>query len=301
MINNATADRISSRSFISVTRKRDIQKARIMSVRDRNGLANGASDVHLESPLGEKKTISRKELMQNYVYLSGRKIRISGWKANRDYYVVREDNTRALAVQIPRNYRIRVNERVTNSSKGRDYIVCLLGADNTIDRSTASIVSRDLFRKMFTIQRDDFTRFCNDRGYRVRSKREDNEHVLPKKASYNNTIKTTGEVRKIPPVETRVVQANTQRMNRVQNSTKAQSMSTAYEAVGRLINSEGKILGFVIKDGRGMTKQVSKQEMTVLCNKKLVSNLSLATREGTGTKYLRGNGIKISDLPSTVI
>ena len=285
---NISLDKIPDMAFINVVRKRDIQKARILSVKERKALKNGAFDVHLESPLGEKKTISRLELMMRYVYLSGKRIKISGWKANRTYIVMREDNTEALAIKIPTQYRVQVGNKTTNmNSKSQDYIICLKGDSNEIARETACIVSRELFRKMFTIREADFKDFCSHRGaVRKKSTKATNKIDRQPKISQGNVANASNLV--IQNHKTDV-----QKHKDIQNNT--------YTAVGRLVNNQDKVVGFIVKDSKGMTRQVSKQEITVLCSKKLVTNIMLATKDGTGTKFLRGNGIKINELPATLI
>ena len=72
------------------------------------------------------------------------------------------------------------------------------------------------------------------------------------------------------------------------------------DAIARIVSS-GSTVGFVLRKPNGQLAHVDIGKMHAICKRKLVSNIVIATNEVTGKTYLRGNGIKIEDLPEHTI
>ncbi len=77
----------------------------------------------------------------------------------------------------------------------------------------------------------------------------------------------------------------------------SQPQQYKYIAIGRLVNSDNVLIGFVIQAKTGETRNITINQMKGICQKKLVSNITLAVNTQTGREYLRGNNIRIESLP----
>lgn len=301
-------DNIPDKAFIPVLIKRDIVKARILTHSEKMGMPGGSSDVQIESILGYKRLVSRKEILRDYRYLNGKKVKLAGWRNGKAYTVMSAVNTRAVAMMLPVNCVMSVgNKRVNNSkSKYGDYVICVANAEGNIDRSTASVVSRNTFRKMFSVLPNEVIEKNKGsknsllgRGRVESAEYEEvsmiDEFKSPSKLESKNNItvnKTNEGVTEAP-----IGAVDLSRNNIDNKPIVSPTMSgTKLTTIGKLLNSENKIVGFIVKDNKGMTRQVSKKDMIELCSRKLVDNIIIATREPDGAKYLRGNGIKIDSL-----
>lgn len=268
-------DRIPNKALMPVIRKRDIMKARILARKEKERLQPGSPDVLLVSPLGYRQMLSRREFIREYKHINGRRIQLAGWKGGREYFVMKDDNTPAVALFIPRNCNLSVRgKKVTGGS----YVVCFRGEQGGIDRNRPYFISRALFRKMFTVLPNEIIERNKGKGAKdFRASR----------------AKTKG--RQAEPVARPKVLRNTEsRQPVISRNTK--EVDNRFEAIGRIVNSQDKIIGFLIRDPNGMSRQVTKREMVALCERELVKNIIVATREADGVKYLRGNGIRIGEL-----
>ena len=293
---------IPDKVFIPVVRKRDIIKARILSSSEKSKLPKGSSDVRVETPLGHEGLLSRTEIMGNYFHLSGHKIVLSGWKTGTDYILTRNDHTPAFAMMIPLNCIVELNGNI-NKKKNEtgQYLVCLTNEKGEIDRESASLLSRPMFRKMFNVTPNEIIAKHKGSGGKLLGKNVgktvENENSLPEQINTGNKLLSRNNIAEPssqPPVQP-LAQKNKPEGPKVQNQ------DNKLMAVGKLLNEENKIVGFVIQDSKGMTRQISKREMLNLCSQKLVDNIMLATKDTDGSKYLRGNGIKIESLTTFYI
>lgn len=297
--------------MIPVLRKRDIVKASILKASDKAKLPNGSADVRLVFPVGNSRLATRNEILTRYNYLNGRKIKLGGWKSSKEYTIMRNDNTPAVAMMLPSNYTVIIGGRKV-VGRSRDYLVCLVGSDGKVDRTTVSIVNGVMFRKMFNILPNEVINKYKGKGSRgkkaseripVESKLRDTK--LPNLGITGDTMLDTGAEAIGNGLKGIDLKSNLNIDNKISNVSSNKAIdsvkSNKYSAVGRLINQDGKLVGFVVKNSAGMTKQISKRDMLVLCSSKSVDNMVLATREGSNTKYLRGNGIKIDSLEAVYV
>lgn len=298
-------DDVPDKAFIPVVRKRDILKARILTASDKAKLTKGSSDVHVESPLGHERLMSRNEIINKYNYLNGHKIKMAGWKTGKEYIIMCNDNTNAAAMMIPINCAMSLGGKMVNvkNKEYGEYVVCMQDSNGKIDRSTASVISRSMFRKMFSILPNNVIEKHAGSGNRAFNRKNDIKNTV-KEVSKQPELSKVNTGNRIVPVNNTErrglsdsIKGNIDKSKPVSNvSSKEAPSNSKFNAVGKLLNENNKIVGFVIKDNNGMTKQVSKKEMLALCTQKLVGNIVIATKEDSGAKYLRGNGIKIESL-----
>ena len=166
-------DKVLKNGMITVIRKRNILKARILPRSQREGYNRGnKGDILLVSPSGVKRVISRRELVSKYTYLNNAKISLAGWKESKNYIVCCLDNTEALAVRVPLKYTLEVKGKKVNfgNKKSGDYIVVDLDNDGEMIEGTLGIISSNLFKKMYYIPSNELNKL-KDRAQRVRGDR----------------------------------------------------------------------------------------------------------------------------------
>lgn len=266
--------------FIPVIRKREILKAKILSraEKEKMDIHNGSNDVMVVSPLGKEELINRKEVINKYVYLNDRRVRLAGWKSSRQYMIARDDNTPAVALMMPSNYYIEINNKKIGKGK---YIIAYLDDQGNIDINSIGSIDKSLFRKMFYMP---------------------NNEMLYK---YNGTKSVAKEldmnIKKGNMQSKKEVIQKEKPVNRISNKPVVENKELKYSAIARLVDNTDTLVGFMLKDNLGKYKSVSKKELLILCNNGIVDNIVVATMSDTNKKYLRGNGIKIDSLPKKLI
>lgn len=112
---------------------------------------------------------------------------------------------------------------------------------------------------------------------------------MPNIGSIRNTNK---------PVTQKPITQNKQQSTTTENNTK---LGYKYTITHRIISSVNKgMVGFVVKEiSSGKSKQLTTQQVMQLCEKRLVDNVMLVTKE-SGMKYLKGNNIRIESLPQVI-
>lgn len=282
-------DKVLKNGMITVIRKRNILKARILPRSQREGYRGNKGDILLVSPSGVKRVISRRELVSKYTYLNNAKISLAGWKESKSYIVCCLDNTEALAVRVPLKYTLEVKGKKVNfgNKKSGDYIVVDLDNNGEMIEDTLGIISSNLFKKMYYIPSNELNKL-KDRVQRVRGDRPNYASELG--------VKLT-DSKEQPNYN--VVSGNTSRnLTRSVNDNGEKQNKFKYMATARIASESGEIVGFVLMSLKtGESRNVTKEQMMVACKKRLVSNVVLAVKSDTGTLYLRGNNIRLENLP----
>lgn len=144
--------------MVPVVRRLDLLKIRMLSRKEKRGRAPGEPDILAIDTLGHQKYITRNQLKQEYRFLSGNKISIAGLSCDREYFVMKPDNTAGFAAQIPLNCGIEGLPVNTNNRSSGDYIVYMTDTHGEIDESTFGIIPSALFRKVFYMPLNDTIR-----------------------------------------------------------------------------------------------------------------------------------------------
>lgn len=282
-------------------RKRDIIAAKILTKEERNKLniPRGGNDVLIKSLCGYKSLISRGELIKRYRHLDGRRIKLAGWRSGVLYIVGREDNTQASVFFISNKYNITFRGKSLLNYAGRYYLVFLDNGSGQIDKNKPYLIKKDIFRKLFIILDNDIIDKYKNSDIRktipksinnIKSSVNKNNTTKDNNLSINNKVNNDNKLDK-EQVNSNI---NTGRNYNGTNLKNIDNSQHTYKAIGKIIDDKGKVIGFVI-EGNGRVMKVSKKEMLKLCEMGKVSNIIVVTKEGGG-KYLRGNGIRISDL-----
>lgn len=264
----------------------------------------GEPDVVITSATGEQFVITRKELVNNYRYLSGNRIRMAFIKENKRYTVFSNCNKQYAAMLLPSNMIGYLgNQRLQAGS----YIVAPKNQDGSIDFSKITVVNRSLFRKLFMIPYQPViqrnlgrpgsisnrvrNKISNTKSFTDGNGRLGNNSVRTERNSIRNGNSAGVALQKQAPA-----QCNTTRpMEKVVRPNKYN-----YRAIGKCENDSGVIVGYLIEDIRGQKKPISVAGVMEMCAKHQIANLMLQTKEN-GQSFLRGNGISIESLPRYIV
>lgn len=249
-------------------------------------------------------------------------------KTNRPVWVLKVPKYIAID-----NGNIKANTRTGASG---DYIVCLAGQDGEIDLESASVVRAKTFRKMCVIPYAASIMKAMRSRRKMRPQEFLEQGIFPYAPSvhsngngdtFQKSGNTENNVRSTP--QQRV---NSQRPTRVPTQSKPvdpedgfRQLSQAWRSgasspqnrqmarptepstrnngkpslkfVAQLCNSQGVRVGFVVMQVGGAKKKVSNGTALNLASAGLVSNAEVVSNNLGGDPFLRGNGVRLSDLP----
>ena len=249
-------------------------------------------------------------------------------KTNRPVWVLKVPKYIAID-----NGNIKANTRTGASG---DYIVCLAGQDGEIDLESVSVVRAKTFRKMCVIpyaasimkamrsrrkmRPQEFLR--QGIFHYVPSVHSDGSDNEPQKSgNTENHVRSTPQQRVITQRPTRVPtqskpvdpedgfrqlsQAWRNGASSPQNGQMARPTEPStrnngkpsLKFVAQLCNSKGVRVGFVVMQVDGAKKKVSNGTALNLAAAGLVSNAEVVSNNPGGDPFLRGNGVRLSDLP----
>ena len=293
---------IPDRVFIPALKVRDIVRAKPLSLAEKKQIPRGSADILIKPLIGNEYLLSRNDVVNNFTYTNGSIIKTSGWESSKMYVIFRPDNTLVYAMQVPTNHTVVINGEMANknSRKAGDYIVCASNESGVIDRSTAVILSAAVFRKMCYIPRQDIItkhQGSTNKFFDFVAKTTSTVNFVDRK---NNPI---NPLRKMPVPNAGVGQSiNMPNTTPVMNKTNLPGAlggdTSKFTVVGQVHDAYGKRIGFIIQAHNGATKQITKESAIKLAtNKKLIN--AEAVPNPAGETYIRGNGVRLDDLPIT--
>lgn len=305
--------------FIEAHKVRDIVKARPLNKREKEQAGRGTPDIRIDPIIGTSYLITREMLVNNFRYTNGKKIKTSGWSSDKQYVVYRNNQEVVRVMQVPLSNTVKINGTMANEKNRRlgDYIVCPINSDGTPNRNEASIVSAAIFKKMCYIPEQDV--IVNHRGSHNRlfnlgaaiqnrlnrqsskvTNNFDNIMQRPNSNTINNKIAMGGG---FSGVNRNMASQNsvTPRVNNAETKTELPPAynnrnNYQYQIISQIHNNFGKRIGFVIQAINGETKEISKDTAIKLALGKKLANVEVVTTS-SGEKFLRGNSIKLDDLP----
>lgn len=318
-------DEIPDKVFIPAIKVREIVKARPLKLDEKKQIQRGSADILIKPLIGKQYLLTRDQVINNFKYTNGKKIKTSGWESSKSYVIYTEDNATVMVVQIPLNHTVTIGEVTANESnrKSGDYIVCNLDQSGKIDRTSASIVSAPLFRKMCYIPMNEVIHRYRGSKNRVfdfiSNKIKRMNSIIPKDMTRiaDDNISRTSELNRVNTGFTEVqgvqgVQGvqNTNRTlnnpntstqgvqntNRIPNNLNTGATGNNLTVVAQIHDAFGKRVGFVIRASNGRTKDINTPAIMQLANKGLLSNVTLVDNPHGG-KFLRGIGMQLDNLP----
>lgn len=310
------AGKIPDEGYIRAIRIRNIVNFRLMNKDEK--ASPGCPDVIVESLFGEKRIITRNDLIDNYVFITGKKISIAGVKRNVYYKAMAPDNTEVFYLIVPENAVAVINN---NKVPKGSVITILSNGNGELDRNSIKAMAMSTFKKMCVTPYNDRIRKNASSKYRIFTiydkklmeknkpnsykiwysklkpsnsfiRDRENKNINKQRTVQNKQrpiINNQQEIR--PSVQDQAVQNNIQRP--VNNEY-------IFIAVRKIIDNNNKIIGFVLRNRKGVEKPIDFSTVIRMCEEKKIKNLMISSRttsNGGVTRYIKGNGISIDQLP----
>lgn len=283
--------------FIVVNQVRDIANMRILKKEQKLGMARGGPDVQLTHATGYVDLISRQNLVDNYRFVSGKKIQMQFLKSGKKYSVVGKCNKTYALIPLASNMKGMLNGNAVNKSK---YIIAPLKEDGTIDTQNITQINKQLFRKLFIVQSQDIITRNIGRNISRDIDRRNRNNINNNSGVKKENGKIVASINKSLYNRTEPQNTNQSRNTGVsQNIGEVFENKYKYKAIGRVINENKETVAYLIENMTGKKKVIPEIKVMEMCHNKLISNLVLV-RDNNGPKYLRGNGIRIESLPEYI-
>lgn len=290
-----------SKVFIDAVKTKDICKAVILTKQERTEIQPGSPDIKLIKASGESTLVSRSQLSNNYTLSNGKKIRMAFLNSGKEYVVYSVCNENYKILKLPDNCMgVLNNKRI----KPGNYIVAKVDTTGNIDTQSMTSISPNLFRKMFKIPLQDVIKRNMGKGSKMFT-------LFNKAPLLNNKKNVNMQIEKpVAPKKVNVVKnIDTSELNINPSSIKVPTMQEQvatskyrFIVINKLVDMNGNMVGFTVKDkSNGQIKQLTVAQVTKLCDRKLVENVMLVTKESTGMKFLKGNGMRLDNLPKVIM
>lgn len=297
-------DDIPDRLFTPAIKVREIALARPLNINEKSNIQRGTADIRLDPLIGKPYLMKRDDVINNFRYTNDRKIKTGGWVSTKKYVIYREDNSIVMVIQIPLGDKVELSNGIANETKRSkgDYIVCYTNEDGTIDRSSASVVSSAVFRKMCYIPMNGYIEkhlgkisskfsmrnILNKLGHipslgKIKSENNINQNSVNVNSNWDNGFAG------YTPINTNQNVPPTLKINN-------QNIDNRYELIAQVHDSYGKRVGFIIKSVNGNTKTITKQQAIAAALNKKIKNAE-AVQEPGREAYLRGSQGSLDSLP----
>ena len=236
---------------------------------------------------------------------NGKSILIALMRDNKDYIVCNKQafNTKYKVLKLPNNCSATLRNKPVN---GGSYLICPVDEQGNTNANNLSTVSDKAFKRMFKIPMQP----ALEKGLGIGLVKR-----TPK--SKTSLLKTNEPVKQQrlsldkQPVKTNILTKNTESTNKltknpINNTGNINTVNTSkskyrFRVINKVVDNNDKTIGFNIQDMKsGTIKTLTLVQTYQLCNQKLVSNLILVKNESTGQSYLKGNGIRLENLPKVL-
>lgn len=140
---------IPEQAFFKVRMDRNICRAVVNKYSD---VAQGKPEVELISSLGYREALTKKQLLDNYRFINGKKIKLLAISSKNPVTVMGVSGFEMAAVYVPSSCTVEFD--TGNESASGTYIVCEVNPDGSVNRNKYYFVSRDIFQKIFVMSGD---------------------------------------------------------------------------------------------------------------------------------------------------
>lgn len=304
-------DQIPDGMFIDATLVRELCKIKLMTRQERRSMGAGCPDVQVQSILGGRKNITREELSRDYKLFNGQQVKMKFLRTDKQYNVFRlcEENYKIL--KVPDNDI--VSFRGQQRQSGGSFVICKANDNGTPDKSTLHVISAKIFRKAFVIPENEHIKGAVARRKAGIAQRRFNPYMYKPVRKHSSVMDIQPDI----PASafqhfsnstgnTRV--AGAQPMGRPVGNNMA---STAVMSDSKYkftvthqimsVNDPNKQIGFVVKElSTGKVKNLPISSVVKLCESQVVDNVMIVTKQSTGLRFLKGNGIVLKNLPKVL-
>ncbi len=265
--------------YIDAVKKYGVYKVMILSRKKKKGMPGyktGNPDVVVRNSSGKVSIISRRELLEQYRNKYNKKIKLIDLSSDKEYLLGKVENKKVVMLKVGKGFSVRLNSNEIVQSG--DYIIIDTNENGEVDISTAYRMSPEMTKRTIEVPMSE--RLASILGINYTGgKHDDDIHrsmgVDSNASSPDSTISICER----------------------KENVNAKDLTAVYA----LTNINGDICGYCIKrNSDGMSRNVSINEMIALCKRSLVDNVEAVTNQN-GNVYLRGNGIRIEDLPKRIV
>lgn len=319
-------DKLPSNKFFDAIKVRDICIVKLLNRQEKAMNEPGSPDVVVRSATGISRMITRGELVEEFKHANGKDIIIAYLSDRRKYTVIKDCVEPYKMMKLPNNCQGIIRGKVI---KPGSYIVCQSDDAGNPNLNTLIAISPSMFRKMFEIprqnsiirntgrgnkmlnivkHRDKYKGLINPnsividfdkskkivQGNSQQPKKQNSQSINLEKKPINNTNTNKinlGNSNNIAPTSAREQDAVARRY---------EQREYRFTAVARVLNSNGALLGYVIKEIKtGKTQQCPTYQVMRMAEAKQVDNI-IHCKQDNGQTYLKGNGIKLEGLPAVM-
>lgn len=319
-------DKLPSNKFFDAIKVRDICVIKLLNRQEKASYEPGGPDVVVRSATGLSRMITRRQLVEEFKHANGNDIVMAYLSDRRKYTVIKDCVEPYKMLKLPNNCQGIIRGKVV---KPGSYIVCQADDAGNPNLNTLIAIAPNMFRKMFEIPRQNSIIRNTGKGNKILNifKHRDKYKGLINPNSividFDKSNKIAQENNQIPKKQnSQIVQlqkkpldnTNNNKLNLGNNNNIApintreqDAVARRYEqrkyrftAVARVLNSNGALLGYVIKEIKtGKTQQCPIYQVMRMAEAKQVDNI-IHCKQDNGQTYLKGNGIKLESLPAVM-
>lgn len=300
-------DDLPAKGFIDAIKVQDICKMRIIGRKERAKikLEPGSPDVIITSLTGERQQITREQLCRNYVCTNNKPIILAFVRDSKEYVVKSKQNSNQTykILKLPDKCpAILRNKQIEPGS----YIVCTSDEQGKADVSNMRAISAKTFRRTFKIPMQPVIEKALGIGKISRQinllkdiTSEDRAYSILSNNSKDTNMHNIDAVNSKIDEEDNRFNRQIQNSNTIKNNT--EQSKYRFRAINKIVDNDNKTIGFTIQEiATNKVKQLTLVQVYKLCNQKTVSNLILVKNENTGQSYLKGNGMRLENLPKVL-
>ena len=289
-MNTIPVDKLNGNCFLDAVMTKDIAELTIISPKEKKAVGSkykrGEPDILVRHLDGRVERLYRTDVNGRFRHPNGKAVRLLLLKNSTKYPVYIDCEEKYKAVKVPKSYRVDFNGRRLN---GGGYIICKVDDKGAVLKETLRVISSDSFKRAFRIPE---SKYIKRVGIRENG-------TGRKKLGVEEMKKGLANIRRVEQKKT----DNTVVKNIKENIdvVKEDKSKYKYRVYQRITNIDKKVVGYAIEEiTTGRKKNITTKQLATLCSMKVVENVMLVTRED-GTKFLKGNGIKLENIPSVLL
>lgn len=291
-MNTIPVDKLNGNCFLDAVMTKDIAELTIISPKEKKAVGSkykrGEPDILVRHLDGRVERLYRTDVNGRFRHPNGKAVRLLLLKNSTKYPVYIDCEEKYKAVKVPKSYRVDFNGRRLN---GGGYIICKVDDKGAVLKETLRVISSDSFKRAFKIPESKYIKRAGICGNETGRKKLGVEEM--KKGLANIRSKVV-EQKKTDNTVVKNIKENI-------DVVKEDKSKYKYRVYQRITNMEKKVVGYAIEEiATGRKKNITTKQLATLCSMKVVENVMLVTRDD-GTKFLKGNGIKLENIPSVLL
>ena len=273
-MNTIPVDKLNGNCFLDAVMTKDIAELTIISPKEKKAVGSkykrGEPDILVRHLDGRVERLYRTDVNGRFRHPNGKAVRLLLLKNSTKYPVYIDCEEKYKAVKVPKSYRVDFNGRRLN---GGGYIICKVDDKGAVLKETLRVISSDSFKRAFRIPE---SKYIKRVGIRENG-------TGRKKLGVEEMKKGLANIRRVEQKKT--------------DNTVVKNIKENIDVV----KEDKKVVGYAIEEiTTGRKKNITTKQLATLCSMKVVENVMLVTRED-GTKFLKGNGIKLENIPSVLL